>query len=505
MSNNPVIFSQMMSAISPEFQKEMEDEQEHLVAFPTGFNTFDIMGANIEPGIYGGGYVNAGFFPRVITVVGESGVGKSTALVQTLASMVQRCGSFMQVYDMEQHLYPERIRELTHWSKEQFKNHCRYKSGARGMVEVYNDVRRIVALKEKMKKTYGDAAMITTGMIDYDGNLIKVFPPTPIIIDSIPSLLSNGVESLEYDKDGNVKDVKSVVENIDAARDAKVNTNFIKKIKPLLSKYNIPLIMINHITEQMITGPFEKPKKFHPNFKPGQMLKGGKEMVYQSFGLFDIHGKEPINERYPIYGDRINGNIVQVRWVKSKSSASGSIYRLVFDKKEGYKAELSDFEYIYGRKYGFSGSPASYRLDILPEVSFTRKSLLEKCETNPLFARALNFTARLCMLSDIIYTIPPVELKFLVEQLSEEERYALVISNSSYYPFYENRGLVLPEELEVLPDIIEKESVIRKFSKPEEIDLVFDTLEELEENEFTTSDLVYYGPKSDTDEDGFCA
>ena len=79
---------------------------------------------------------------------------------------------------------------------------------------------------------------------------------------------------------------------------------------------------------------------------------------------------------------------------------------MVFDSATGYKPELSDFEMLYTEGcYGISGSPLNYHLDILPESSFTRKTLLDKCHENPILARAMGFTARLMLICDLILHI----------------------------------------------------------------------------------------------------
>ena len=181
---------------------------------------------------------------------------------------------------------------------------------------------------------------------------------------------------------------------------------------------------------------FQRPERQHPNLPSGYKLQGGNELVFQSFGLIQLSYKEKLDERNPVYGDNINGFIALIKFVKNKSTVSGIPFRVVFDKRLGYIPELSDWEYLFTTKYGFSGSPVSYKLDILPEVNFSRKSLFDKCKNNLLLSRALNFTARYKMISDI--HLPDMSIRplsKLCDNMSFNERIALINCFSSNYPF----------------------------------------------------------------------
>jgi hypothetical protein len=67
---------------------------------------------------------------------------------------------------------------------------------------------------------------------------------------------------------------------------------------------------------------------------------------------------------------------------------------MVFDINTGYHPELSDFEYLFQTRYGIQGG-TKFSFEVLPEIQFTRKNLLETIEEYPAAARALAFTARI--------------------------------------------------------------------------------------------------------------
>ena len=63
--------------------------------------------------------------------------------------------------------------------------------------------------------------------------------------------------------------------NIDAMREAKMNTDFIMKIKPLCNQYGIYLGLINHITTEQKMSMFDIPKRYLVALKPLRSILPG--------------------------------------------------------------------------------------------------------------------------------------------------------------------------------------------------------------------------------------
>ena len=402
----------------------------------TGFNSVDVQTATIERSTTGVPILNCGLFPRVWKKVAESGKGKSTFVIQVFCAAADRYEDGMVMYyDPETNTSYPRVKMLTQWSNEKVKRKFKLISGPCSLLRVLNDVLKIKGIKEANKK----AIMINSGYVDSEGHPIFIYPPTFMCVDSIPALVSPDFGNEKVDRDGNIAEMESLVGNIDAMQDAKQNTAFVKKIKGYLKDYNIVLCLINHIIEQVSMSMFDKPTKTHPNLKAGQKLKGGSELIYQSH-TFTILEKtlDRIDDRNPIYGDEVRGEVCMLRYIKNKAGQSNIEVPMVFDARTGFRPELSDWEFLYRNKYGFTGSPHGYTLDACPSVSFTKKNLWAKCRQYPNLARALSWTAKLGMISQYIFRKPTLpDINSLIKNLSDVERETIITTQTVPYPFYE--------------------------------------------------------------------
>ena len=158
------------------------------------------------------------------------------------------------------------------------------------------------------------------------------------------------------------------------------------------------------------------------------------------------------NEKQQLYGPDVHGLIAFMDWLKNKNGPEGVRYPMVFDGNTGYKPELTDFEILYTEGlYGIKGSPLSYHLAVLPEITFTRKTLLEKCHENPLLARALSFTTRLYLVSKIINRETPPDISDF-EEADFESRVTIILNHSCDYPGYVNFGWTVPDEYQKIAD-----------------------------------------------------
>lgn len=365
------------------------------IGFMSGYTMLDYPTAHTE---YNGNDMailpNGGFFPRIYTVFGVSETGKTTTLIQVGGSIVDSCwGSTLVFVDAEGNTTPERIKSLNNWSDSDYRKKCLYypPSPHISIDDTYNLIRKIA----HSKASKGDKIKVTTPYKDiYTGEFIKVYPPTVVIVDSVPSLVISNTAEEAIDGKKEYKDIEKVVNNIDGMRQAKEHTNFLNKVKGTLDEFNIILLLINHLTKEPPMSMFDKPKKHHPGFKAGEKLKCGDEQIYQSFGLIRISQKELIDDRNPVYGDDIRGYVNSLDHVKNKSNVSANEFKYVFDKLTGIRPELTDFECLYDKKIGVEGSPSAMFLTILPEIKFTRKSIISKCENNPILPRALSFMTK---------------------------------------------------------------------------------------------------------------
>ncbi len=409
---------------------------------------------------------NGGMFPRIYSCIGESGTGKTTTMIQVAGSIADRYwGGTLMFIDAEGNTTPERIKSLCHWDDIKFREKCVYipPSPPITINDVYNYIRKICHAKDKQMKNI----KCTTPFRDiYSHEKIEMLPPTIVILDSVPALvIAQALDDL-IDGKKDFKDVEKIAQNVDGLREGKDNTSFLRKVKPFLDKYNISLVLINHLTKELPMGMFDRPKKFHPNLKAGEKLKGGSEQIYQSFALYKMTPRKPISDFDPIFGKDIRGNIVSLELIKNKSQVSSSDYRFIFDKKTGFRPEISDFHYLFESKFGVSGSPASMKLDILPEVTFTRKTLLDKCKQYPILSRAISFTAKYYMGNELIMgkCFGELDLKKFGE-LPIEIRTNVICNTTIPYPGYVAGDYLDDDAVEQMLEISAKGDIQTSFEE----------------------------------------
>lgn len=409
----------------------------HFPAIPTKYTVYNVYSGTMVSGVNGMPVLNGGLFPRLCNVIGESGCGKTSVLIGLVTSAVDyiwnRFGQgYSEIFynDPENNTPPNRFMNLAHWSPADFMNKCNYSNKPISLVELANMILKIYNIKTTCKKDY----LLPSGIKDVDGREIMFLAPTFICVDSVAQVNPNGVEDLlQLDKAGEVKDNDKLGSNMEAALDAKAWTIFVRKIKPYLDGANIGLYCINHKIKEMKVGMFDKETRYLPFLGMGEKLKGGKEFIYQSFNIFDLSSGEKLNERNPIYGPDVNGFITNASFVKNKYNIEGAKFPMVFDMANGYMPELSDMEYLWQKKFGFSGSVKLY-LDVLPEVQFTRRTLLETIEEYPQLARALAFTARYRATQEMIYGNKNIlPLTDLGTNMPLEQRLALIYSYTESY------------------------------------------------------------------------
>lgn len=428
------------------FDKNMQDgyniwEKISNYAALTGITAIDIMSANLEQDEKGSySILNGGFSSKAYTIVGSSSSGKSTLTIQAAANMVDFINKYwpgtseLIFFDVERYFSIERIKKITGWTHEDIYNKLvLYQEDKTNVIDIYNEIKKICDLKEKNQK----ALTIKTPLMNIDGTPHYQYSPTFIIIDSI-AMLSPPPE-FTHDKNGDIKQEEEISKNTEAMRDAKNNTDFIKKTKPLCNKYGLVLIMINHITDEIKISMYDMPTKQLPFLKPGQKITGGKELIYQSAGLLGLLFGEKLDEKNRKYGEDVHGSINKLTFYKNKNGIEGISFPLVLNADLGYMPELSDFELITEKKYGISGL-GTYTLQFLPELgSITKKNCLERCHIDPLIARAIQFTARCYLIYTLLYKEDPPNLENYAKSLSFEDRVRLVYKYTENYPRYKDK------------------------------------------------------------------
>lgn len=362
-------------AINKSKVKGAANEASFDVAYSTGFTSLDMLNGqriyvnNDELGLHFS-YISGGLLDgSTNSFIGRSGVGKSTISLQTAANIIvpfieEGYDSNLFIDDIEKSLNQARREFLLGMTEEQIKKHVKIRVDGITTESLYERIAAIAADKIEHTKEY----TYDTGKYDPFGNRIFKLIPTVYLIDSLAMLMPEDV----LDKD-------DLGGNATGMSMAKVNTMLFKKITQLCTTANIILININHILPKPQLG-FVPEQSDVDGLKTDERMAGARTTVYISNNIFRLDDSTTLKDDKD-YG--INGKVVKVTLIKSRTNATRRSVPLIFDKSAGrYDNELS-LLHLLKEEGKLTGIGTNVRLDSCPDVKFSLKnfrSVLEESE-----------------------------------------------------------------------------------------------------------------------------
>ena len=378
MSTGSRLADNFALAFSEAMKKEkLEDSNEEFdVMYPTGFLALDYLNGSmihVKSDKVETKYRSVGIADGSSNMfIGRSGCGKSTLVTQILgyiAKQHEQCHIFYD--DIEKSLPMSRKEFTLGLNKEELDRKLHFRDKGITSENVYKRIQAIRDIKLAKKEDY----LYDTGLLDTYGNKIIKMVPTLYFIDSFAMLMPE-----------DIIDKEDIDAGMGATKIAKSNTSLIKKISQLLREANIILFSINHIMDDVQTGFLPKAAQIS-GLKQGERLPGGKTALYIANNMFRLDDKGTLKESE---GFGINGTIVDITIVKSRSNQNKTSVPLIFNKSEGcFDQQLSLFYFLKTRG-AISGAGKMY-FDELPEVKFSQKEfkniLAESPELQLVFAR----------------------------------------------------------------------------------------------------------------------
>ena len=302
------------------------------------------------------------------TVIGRSGSGKSTLVTQMAGNIIrpfvkQGLPTGLYVDDLEGSLPQVRKEFLLGLEVDELSEYVEVRNSGITSDNLFQRLKAIHDIKLDHKKDFE----YDTGLFDTYGNRIVKLVPTVYIIDSLPMLMPEDIAEKD-ELDG----------SMGASSIAKTNTQLFKKMSQLCKEANIILFTVNHILEEIQMGFIPKASQIS-GLKQGERLPGGRAAIYLANNMFRADDSLTLKASE---GFGIDGSIVNVTLVKSRTNATKRSVPMVFNKTEGYFDNILSLFMLLKNEGKFKGAGAFLFFDELPDVKFGQKNFKQKLEEN---------------------------------------------------------------------------------------------------------------------------
>lgn len=366
----------MASLLSARFRQEvskhkdfrMKNEAEFDVGYPTGFLNFDFMNGAIihvksedkDFKYYSVGVTDG----SLVTIIGRSGCGKTTWIMQTAANIIRPFNTSCIFEDsIEGGITQARKETLTKFYGDEMRQRIISRNTGITAENFYERIKMIHDIKINNRTEYE----YDTGLYDNVGNRIYKLEPSVYILDSIALIMPD-----KYADEDELSGQMSVTAG------AKAIADIFRRIIPMLKTANIILFVVNHILEDVNINPMQRKKSQLSYLKQGERLPKGATVIYLSNNIIRVDDGSKLKDS-EAFG--INGSLVDFSLVKSRTNRAGSVTTLVFDQDRGFDPELSLFLML--KEYGRIGGAGAYLyIGDHNEFKFSQKEFKNKLEAN---------------------------------------------------------------------------------------------------------------------------
>ena len=341
-------------------KKGLFRSDDNTVSFPTGFHALDYANGYYQTVKINGEYKHIrrlGIPPGFTTIIGSSGVGKSTFCLGAGWNIVKRFSNGQFIYvDCEKTMTKQRIIEVTGASPEDPRiTLMKERTAIEDVLELLDEIcERKEANKNEIQIEIKDQSL--------DGKPYKIYPPTVVVIDSLPSF--NG---RDYDD-------TSLGSNVDGMRGAKDVSRFFTNCLDNATKYNIVFLVVNHIRPKAEMNPYAQPPKGLMMLGQAEQLPRGAVAQYYSTTYFRINSKR--SDAYTMEDNGFTGFKCIIQLAKTKSNVVGTSFPVAFPG-DGFDPYYSIYEFANSIGLIKGRNPYLY-FEGLEELKFNRKDFVPR-------------------------------------------------------------------------------------------------------------------------------
>lgn len=339
---------------------------------------------------------------RFITIFGKSGGGKSTLATQIAWNIIKSFEDGLVLYsDCERVVYKPRVYELTGMREDDPRFVLNDEDA---YIETIMD--QIIAVA-KEKETLGEEAMydVVAGPLEkiFHTKTYKMYVPTVIVIDSLPSLVS--------------KNMKVEIESqTSAQRETGLVGQFYKKALGVCAKYNIIIIAINQLRPLIKMDVFDFSPPQLMMLKNNECLPRGEAPIFYASTMLRMNPSASKAKAFTVEEYGFDGFLCCIQIAKTKTTFIGGEVNLVFREDIGYDPVYSIYQFAYDAGILMGRNPYLY-IQGAEEFKFNKKNFGEKFTQDGAFHDAVMkaiqpyFDAIAgCKDSDAISNIDPTKL-----------------------------------------------------------------------------------------------
>lgn len=217
----------------------------------------------------------------------------------------------------------------------------------------------------KAKEKAGDAVKYEIDGEMFGSNKpIKVYEPTVIMLDSLPSFVPRDTKFDELEG------------QMATNRDVAAISQFYMKMLPQMTEYNIMIIAINHIKPKPNVNMYQRPLPQLMMLKDDESLPRGQAPIFYATTLLRINQCSK-SKMYTMEEDGFDGFKAIFQIAKSKTSFVGGQIPMAFNSRIGYDPIFSLYEFAESREIIEGRNPYLY-IKGAEAFKFSRKNFREK-------------------------------------------------------------------------------------------------------------------------------
>lgn len=290
-------------------------------------------------------------------------------------------------------------------------------------------------IRDELKGRRGlkDRQLRSTPFREITGEYTRIPSPWFFNIDSMSEFHVSAVENMFHKAEVGASEM-----NTESLKDAGSKAQMMKQMPVAAAQGGMYFGMIAHADDEMKLDQYAPSQKKLDGLKGNLKLKGvpGRAFSFLTnnclLAVAIGNGLGP--DKLPMYphrnqenarpGDSCDIRIVQFAQLRGKSGPTGATIDLVFSQKEGLLVGLTEFHYLKEvcKCFGMEvkGNNQGFRLDLYPDVFFTRKSVRTLLEDDPKFARAMAITAAIAYMRYNWYDMDRTLVEKPVSEIYEE-------------------------------------------------------------------------------------